>query len=75
LGAVLIFVFFLATRVYAQLIKSKVVRPRFYLDRQLEPPNPGSLQFYKRIGFTEAGQRGDGKAYRVVLLSRTLKQM
>ena len=41
----------------------------------LEPPNPGSLRFHQRIGFTEVGQRGDGKAYRVVLLSRTLKQM
>ena len=41
----------------------------------LEPPNPGSLRFHQRIGFTEVGQRGDGNAYRVVLLARTLKQM
>ena len=41
----------------------------------LEPPNPGSLRFHKRIGFTEVGQRGDGNAYRVVLLARTLRQM
>ena len=41
----------------------------------LEPPNPGSLRFHKRIGFTEVGQRGNGKAYQVVLLAKTLKQM
>ena len=41
----------------------------------LEPPNPDSLRFHKRIGFSEVGQRGDGKGYRVVLLARTLKQM
>jgi len=41
----------------------------------LEPPNPGSLRFHQRIGFTEVGQRGDGEGYRVVLLARTLKQM
>ena len=41
----------------------------------LEPPNPGSLRFHQRIGFAEVGQRGDGKAYQVVLLAKTLKQM
>ena len=41
----------------------------------LEPPNPGSMGFHKRIGFAEVGQRGDGKAYQVVLLAKTLKQM
>ena len=41
----------------------------------LEPPNPGSLRFHQRIGFAEVGQRCDGKAYQVVLLAKTLKQM
>ena len=41
----------------------------------LEPPNPSSLRFHQRIGFAEVGQRGDGKAYQVVLLAKTLKQM
>ena len=41
----------------------------------LEPPNPGSLRFHHRIGFAEVGQRCDGKAYQVVLLAKTLKQM
>ena len=41
----------------------------------IEPPNPGSLRFHKRIGFAEVGQRGDGKAYQVVLLAKTFKQM
>ena len=41
----------------------------------LEPPNPGSLRFHQRIGFAKVGQRGDGKAYQVVLLAKTLKQM
>ena len=41
----------------------------------LEPPNPGSLRFHQRIGFAEVGQRSDGKAYQVVLLAKTLKQM
>lgn len=41
----------------------------------LEPPNPGSLRFHQRIGFAEVGQRGDGRAYQVVLLAKTLKQM
>jgi predicted GNAT superfamily acetyltransferase len=37
------------------------------------PPNPGSLRFHKRIGFSEAGKRDyDGGAKRVVFLTKEL---
>jgi uncharacterized protein len=39
----------------------------------LEPPNPGSLRFHKRIGFVEVGQqRTKGGTYLVSLLAREL---
>ena len=34
----------------------------------LEPPNPGSLRFHKRIGFTEVGQHSPQQGYVVSLL-------
>jgi len=38
----------------------------------LEPPNPGSLRFHKRIGFTEAGQHSPQQGYVVSMLSKNL---
>ena len=42
----------------------------------LEPPNPGSLRFHKRIGFTEIGQSIPEYAnYRVSYLSKSLSEL
>ena len=42
----------------------------------LEPPNPGSLRFHKRIGFTEVGQSIPEYAnYRVSYLSKSLSEL
>ena len=38
----------------------------------LEPPNPGSLRFHKRIGFTEVGQHSPQQDYLVSMLSKNL---
>jgi len=40
----------------------------------LEPPNPGSLRFHKRIGFTELGQRSYNEFYRVSLLGKNISK-
>ena len=42
----------------------------------LEPPNPGSLRFHHRIGFTEVGQSiGDYANHRVSYLSKSLSEL
>ena len=38
----------------------------------LEPPNPGSLRFHHRIGFTEVGQHSPQEDYLVSMLSKNL---
>ena len=38
----------------------------------LEPPNPGSLRFHQRIGFTEVGQHSPQQNYMVSMLSKNL---
>lgn len=38
----------------------------------LEPPNPGSLRFHQRIGFTEVGQHSAQQGYLVSMLSKNL---
>ena len=38
----------------------------------LEPPNPGSLRFHHRIGFTEVGQHSPHQNYLVSMLSKNL---
>ena len=38
----------------------------------LEPPNPGSLRFHHRIGFTEVGQHSPQQDYLVSMLSKNL---
>jgi len=40
----------------------------------LEPPNPGSLRFHKRIGFTEVGQHSPQQGYVVSLLQKSIFQ-
>ena len=40
----------------------------------LEPPNPGSLRFHQRIGFTEVGQHSPQKGYVVTLLQKSIFQ-
>ena len=41
----------------------------------LEPPNPGSLRFHQRIGFTEVGQSIPEYAnYRVSYLSKSISE-
>ena len=40
----------------------------------LEPPNPGSLRFHKRIGFTECGQRSYNEFDRVSLLGKYISK-
>jgi predicted GNAT superfamily acetyltransferase len=39
----------------------------------LEPPNPGSLRFHKRIGFTEVGQHSPQQGYLVSLLQKVIR--
>ncbi|MCE7009886.1 GNAT family N-acetyltransferase [Kibdelosporangium philippinense] len=44
---------------------------RVLCEVNLEPPNPGSLRFHKRIGFVEVGQqRTKGGTYLVSLLAK-----
>ena len=38
----------------------------------LEPPNPGSLRFHKRIGFTELGRHSPQQGYVVSLLQKVV---
>jgi uncharacterized protein len=38
----------------------------------LEPPNPGSLRFHKRIGFTECGVQSTAPGYAVTYLQKCL---
>ena len=38
----------------------------------LEPPNPGSIRFHKRIGFTEVGQHSHEQGYVVSLLQKVV---
>jgi predicted GNAT superfamily acetyltransferase len=47
--------------------------PRILCEVNLEPPNPGSLRFHLRHGFTEVGQqRTTGGTYLVSLLAKEL---
>ena len=39
----------------------------------LEPPNPGSLRFHQRIGFTEVGQHSPQQGYVVSLLQKVIR--
>jgi hypothetical protein len=39
----------------------------------LEPPNPGSLRFHKRLGFTEIGQHSPQQGYVVSLLQKIIR--
>ena len=39
----------------------------------LEPPNPGSLRFHHRIGFTEVGQQSFDTDYTVSLLAKFVR--
>ena len=39
----------------------------------LEPPNPGSLRFHKRIGFTEVGRHSPQQDYVVSLLQKSIR--
>ena len=38
----------------------------------LEPPNPGSLRFHKRIGFSECGVQSTAPGYAVTYLQKSL---
>ena len=38
----------------------------------LEPPNPGSLRFHKRIGFTEVGRHSPQQGYMVSMLQKVI---
>jgi predicted GNAT superfamily acetyltransferase len=39
----------------------------------LDPPNPGSLRFHERIGFTEVGQHSPQQGYLVSLLQKVIR--
>ena len=39
----------------------------------LEPPNPGSLRFHERIGFTEVGRHSPQQGYVVSLLQKVIR--
>ena len=40
----------------------------------LEPPNPGSIRFHKRIGFTEVGQHSPQQGYVVSMLQKVIRE-
>jgi len=42
-------------------------------EENLEPPNPGSLRFHKRIGFSEVGQHSPQQGYLVSLLQKFIR--
>ena len=54
-----------------QMLKS-VEHSLLCCEVNLEPPNPGSLRFHKRIGFTEVGQHSPQQGYVVSMLSKNL---
>lgn len=43
---------------------------RLFCEVNLEPPNPGSLRFHKRIGFEEAGTHSDPERTKIVQFLR-----
>lgn len=48
------------------------VRPMIGCEVNTRPPNPGSLRFHHRLGFTECGTAEHAADYAVVYLSRPL---
>lgn len=62
----------LAQRLYHGLHQSAAPRaPRLTCEVNLIPPNPGSLSFHQRLGFSEVGQQStEGGLKRVTLLCR-----
>jgi predicted GNAT superfamily acetyltransferase len=47
--------------------------PRVTCEVNLDPPNPGSLRFHKRLGFVEVGEHVSGNSgHRVSLLAKEL---
>jgi predicted GNAT superfamily acetyltransferase len=47
--------------------------PRVTCEVNLDPPNPGSLRFHKRLGFVEVGEQVSGNTgHHVCLLAREL---
>ena len=55
-----------------QLILDSAEHSLLCCEVNLEPPNPGSLRFHKRIGFTEVGRHSPQQDYLVSMQSKNL---
>ena len=55
-----------------QHMQNSAEHPLLCCEVNLEPPNPGSLRFHKRIGFTEVGRHSPQQDYLVSMLSKNL---
>ena len=55
-----------------QQMSDSAVHSLLCCEVNLEPPNPGSLRFHQRIGFTEVGQHSPQKGYVVTLLQKSI---
>ena len=59
-----------------QHMQNSAEHPLLCCEVNLEPPNPGSLRFHQRIGFTEVGQTNpEYENYRVSYLSKSLSEL
>jgi hypothetical protein len=60
-----------------QTVEQRMLNSTEYLllccEVNLEPPNPGSMRFHKRIGFTEVGQQSPQQGYVVSLLQKVIR--
>ncbi len=55
-----------------QLMLDSVEHSLLCCEVNLEPPNPGSLRFHKRIGFSECGVQSTAPGYAVTYLQKYL---
>lgn len=56
--------------VVAHASENKV--PRVTCEVNLDPPNPGSLRFHKRLGFVEVGEQVSNSGHLVCMLAKEL---
>ena len=65
----------LGAQLYQSVERQMLSSPEHLLlccEVNLEPPNPGSLRFHQRIGFTEVGRHSPQQDYLVSMLSKNL---
>lgn len=60
-------------QLYATLFAQTVEKPRVTCEVNLEPPNPGSLDFHRSLGFEVVGEQDtEGGSKRVALMVREM---